>query len=80
MTIAPIQTLDSKDAWDEMEPGKWTAMAFKGEKYSAFNLYAMARSLYLQDPNFSSLSANSRVSGCYPITNYYSQTHLYFAA
>lgn len=30
---APIIGVDGKDAWGEMEPGKWIALAFKGEKY-----------------------------------------------
>ena len=27
------ETVDGKDAWGEIEPGKWIALAFKGEKY-----------------------------------------------
>ena len=31
--VAPLKAVDGKDAWGEMEPGKWIAVAFKGEKY-----------------------------------------------
>jgi lysozyme len=31
--IAPLRAVDGKDAWGEIEPGKWIALAFKGEKY-----------------------------------------------
>jgi lysozyme len=31
--VAPLKAVGGKDAWGEMEPGKWIALAFKGEKY-----------------------------------------------
>ncbi len=31
--VAPLRAVDGKDAWGEMESGKWIALAFKGEKY-----------------------------------------------
>jgi hypothetical protein len=31
--VALLRAVNGKDAWGEMEPGKWIALAFKGEKY-----------------------------------------------
>lgn len=31
--VVPLKDVDGKDAWGVMEPGKWIALAFKGEKY-----------------------------------------------
>jgi hypothetical protein len=31
--VTPLRAMEGKDAWGEMEPGKWIALAFKGEKY-----------------------------------------------
>ncbi len=31
--VAPITDVDGKDAWGEIEPGKWIALAFRGDKY-----------------------------------------------
>jgi hypothetical protein len=29
--VALLKVVDGKDAWGEMEPGKWIALAFKDE-------------------------------------------------
>ena len=34
--VAPVKAVDGKDVWGEIEPGKWIAIAFRGERYVDF--------------------------------------------
>ena len=31
--VVPVRDVAGKDAWGEIEAGKWIALAFRGEKY-----------------------------------------------
>jgi GH25 family lysozyme M1 (1,4-beta-N-acetylmuramidase) len=34
--IAPLKAVEGKDVWGEFEPGRWIAIAFRGERYGEF--------------------------------------------
>jgi uncharacterized protein YraI len=34
--VAPLKAVEGKDVWGEIEPGRWIAIAFRGERYVDF--------------------------------------------
>jgi hypothetical protein len=34
--VAPLRAVDGKDVWGEVEPGRWIAIAFRGDRYVDF--------------------------------------------
>ena len=34
--VAPLKAVDGKDVWGEIEPGKWIAIAFRGDRFVDF--------------------------------------------
>jgi uncharacterized protein YgiM (DUF1202 family) len=34
--VAPLRSVEGKDVWGEIEPGKWIAIAFRGDRFVDF--------------------------------------------